>query len=307
MDRALHRAEAVFQLSEARRKERKYGPWTDPACIQGIYPALQGEPDRWNSAILKTQRNRDKNPHKAPNKRAKGAPLQWVLLGVTASLRIMRRCCPHPIWDALWLQVSSGEPEKALEHVTAYIHMRCSFSTDFSVFSISSHMASNRLRRQGRSYPSSFCMVRAADLVPVAPGVCLLDDIPDIQDQTLLPVYVMYFSRLEWHSGAKMGDAITADTRFAYALLLPATMQTVHGHKLFRYERADLKMANTACHVLVPIDSIDRPLIVDRSEDSTVTLIHFLGKGLEQVLEDDCEGEGHIDVFDWDDLSDVAE
>jgi hypothetical protein len=99
MDRALHRAEAVFQLPVTRKKEKKYGPWADPACEQGTFPALQGDADRWNSALLKTQRIRDKNPHKDPNRRLKGVPLQWVLLGITASLRIMKLRGERPFWN----------------------------------------------------------------------------------------------------------------------------------------------------------------------------------------------------------------
>jgi hypothetical protein len=117
----------------------------------------------------------------------------------------------------------------------------------------------------------------------------------------------MYYSRQEWHSGAKMDEGITAHTRFAYALLLPVTMKTIYGQTVYRYERADLKMESTSFHCLVPIDSIERPLIVDKSEEGAVTLISFLGKGLEQILEYDGQSEGDLDKFDWDDLGDVAE
>jgi hypothetical protein len=67
---------------------------------------------------------------------------------------------------------------------------------------------------------------------------------------------------------------------------------------------ADLKIESTA---LVPIDSTDRPLRVDRTEDTAVTLIPFLRKGLDQALEDDSQSEEHIEMSDEDDLGDVLE
>jgi hypothetical protein len=141
--------------------------------------------------------------------------------------------------------------------------------------------------------------------VPVTQGARLLD-IQKVQEQSLLPAYVMYYSRLEWHSGATRDEGITASHRFAYALLLPVRMKTVHGQTVYTYERADLKMERTVFHCLIPIDSIDRPLIVDRSEESAVTLFPFLGRGLDQAAEDDGQSEEHVDEFDSDDLDETA-
>jgi hypothetical protein len=84
-------------------------------------------------------------------------------------------------------------------------------------------------------------------------------------------------------------------------------MKTVHGQTVYMYERADLKMERTASHCLVPIDSIDRPLIVDKSEESAVTLIPFVGKGLDQAADNDGELEGNLDETGRDVLDDDAE
>jgi hypothetical protein len=81
----------------------------------------------------------------------------------------------------------------------------------------------------------------------------------------------------------------------------------VQGKTFFRFEREALKMEKTAFHRLVPIVCIGRPLIVDSSKASTVTLIPFLGKGLEQLLQDDGEDEGAKEEFDWDDLGEVVD
>jgi hypothetical protein len=152
LDRALRRVEVVHDLPAEDLKPRQYGPWSDPAVKLGLLPALR-EPHSWNHAILKRQRKRDQNPHKRANRRSRGVPVEWVLLGVITGLRILAGERPHAFWtDLLFRVCTTGEEEKVMQHVTAYIHLKCDFSTDFSAFTISSHMATLVLRRRGRSH-----------------------------------------------------------------------------------------------------------------------------------------------------------
>jgi hypothetical protein len=279
LDRALLRAQPVFNLdaSDIEHRQQKFGQWSDPARAEGRFPALQGSQDRWNGNILKRQVKRDQNQHKLANRRSKGAPRQWILLGACAALRILTMECPDGFWKQLLLTVSNGEKEAVLDHVTAYMHSKCQFSTEFSVFTISSHMATSSLRRKGRSYPSSFCMAKLQDLFTVTAGT---GDINVEADNGLVPVYVMYFTRMEWHSGEMVGEGLCAHTRFAYVLLLPTKREVLHSHSIYVFEKNELKMDNTRFHRIVPIQSIVRPLIVDRSVEGSVTLVPFEGKGL---------------------------
>jgi hypothetical protein len=72
------------------------------------------------------------------------------------------------------------------------------------------------------------------------------------------------------------------------------------------YRRSHVYMESTAFHCLVPNDLIDRPSIVHRSEESAVARTPFLGKGLDQALNDARVVE-HIEMFEWDDFDDVVE
>jgi hypothetical protein len=264
LDRALLRAQLALNLdaSDSEHGQIKYGQWSDPARAEGRFPALQGSPDMWNGNILKRRVKRDQDHHKLTNRRSKGAPPRWVLLGACAALRILTRECPHGFWKQLLLKVSTGEKEDVLDHVTAYMHTKCQFSTNFSLFTISSHMATCSLRRKGRSYASSFCMAQLQDLFTVTAGT---GDMNVEAEDGLVPVYVMYFTRLEWHSGEKVGEGLCTNTRFAYVLLLPAKKEVLHSHSIYVFEKNELKMENTHFHRIVPIQSIVRPLIVDRS------------------------------------------
>jgi hypothetical protein len=303
LDRSLRRNEVMFDLQPDKRRQR-HGQFADPACMNMEYPALQGEPSRWNKALWKRQVKRDANPHKAPNKRSKAVQVQWVLLGVMAALRTLQDL-PNPFWQALLTKASAEGQEQVLEHVTAYMHMSCSFNTTFSVFKVSSHMASNCLRKRGRSYQSSFCLVHAQDLLHVTPPAHA-GDLPGEQMDGLVPVYVMYFSRLEFHSGASVGEGETVSMRAAYVHLLPATLKHVHGHVVFRYDREAVSMESTQFHRLVSIESITAPLIVDSSVEKAITLIPFQGKGLEQLMEEEFEVLEASDI-DWENVDDVMQ
>jgi hypothetical protein len=190
LDRALLRAQLVFNLDASDRNTGSKNTVSGQILhVQkaGFF-ALQGSPDRWNGNILKRQIERDQNQHKVTNRRSRGAPLQWVLLGACAALRVLTRECPHGFWEQLLLKVSTGEKEAVLDHVTAYMHTKCQFSMHFSLFTISSHMATRSLTRKGRSYPSSFCMAKLQDLFPVTAGT---GDINVEAEDGLVPVYVM--------------------------------------------------------------------------------------------------------------------
>jgi hypothetical protein len=304
LDRALRRVEVVHDLPSHAEKQKRVGEWADPACIQGVFPALQGEPDRWNSALLARQVKRTQNVHKLPNRRSKGAPIRWVLLGVARGLDVLTTEQPHPFWDDLRERMSAtpiGEQSELLEHVTAYIHTKCQFQTKYSRFTVSSHMALNRLKRKGRCHASSHCMVNRQDLVPISSGHQVHGA---EQDGDLVPVSVMYFARLVWHSGVKVGEGISAFQKYAYALLLPAVKTTVHGHSVLRYQVSDVKLANTVHHFLVPLESIAQPLIVDRNNAATITLIPFKGKGLQQVGDDDEVEIADAQQIDWENVGD---
>lgn len=298
LDRALRRAQVVFNMPEepSTSQQQTYGPWADPARVRGALPALQGAPDRWNTAILKRQHRRDQSAHKVPNRRSRGAPLHDVLRGVIATLRALTAERPDQCWKDILLKVTAGDQEAVLDHVTAYMHMKCKIGTYFSTFTVASHMACNILKRRGRSYPSAFCMVKAAHLVTVSQEAC---DIPFTDEHGLVPVYVMYFSRLEWHSGATPGEGLCEQTRFAYVLLLPVKEESFHGHLLYTYEKDELQNENAAFHRLIPIGSIVRPLIVDRSMESSVTLVPFEGKGLVDAPTADPIVEEEEREIDW--------
>jgi hypothetical protein len=89
----------------------------------------------------------------------------------------------------------------------------------------------------------------------------------------------------------------------SHLVVLPAGAEDACAHIC---RRSHLQMESTGFHCLVPIDSIHRPLIVDSSEESTLTLIPFIGKGLDQALEEGQNKE-QIEMFDWDDLDDVVQ
>jgi hypothetical protein len=291
VDRALRRARVLYDYEDCHTSGQRRGQWTDPACFEGEYPALQGEPDRWNSKFYARHDRRSTNPHKQPSRRSHGIGIQWVLLGVNTALKVLAREQPHVLWEELLDEVSQvpqGEALAALEHVTAYIHARCKFSTRYALFSLSSHLCANRLRVKGRSPQSSFCMAIAEDLIRVSQHAEPVVDPPEGGDvATIIPVYIMYYARLEWYSGANAGDGVTAHQRFAFVLLLPATRQDVYGHTVFRYQEADFRMESQEFHCLVPVESIVQPLIVDTSVEGSVTLAPFKGKGLEQVIDDE--------------------
>jgi hypothetical protein len=109
---------------------------------------------------------------------------------------------------------------------------------------------------------------------------------------------------MEWYSGEKVGEGSCAHTRFAYILLLPAKREVLHSHSIYVFEKNELKMENTHFHRIVPIQSIVRPLIVDRSVEGSVTLIPFEGKGRVDVpTAEATSGEEQVEI-EWENVGD---
>jgi hypothetical protein len=155
VDRALWRARILYDYhQDCNLSEQRRGQWTDPACSEGAYPALQGEPDRWNSTLHARQAKRSTNPQKQPSRGSEGIDIQWVLLVVNTALKVLAREQPDDLWEELsdtTSQVLQGEALEALEHVTTYIHARCKFSTRCALFALSSNLCANRWRVRRRS------------------------------------------------------------------------------------------------------------------------------------------------------------
>jgi hypothetical protein len=123
----------------------------------------------------------------------------------------------------------------------------------------------------------------------------------------LVPVHVLYFSRLEWHSGEKIGQGFCEQTRFAYVLLLPATLETIYSHTVLTYNDEDMQMQDGKLHRLIPISHILRPLIVDKSMGGVVTLVPFQGKGLVDIPHSEPTCEDELDEINWEDVIDIVE
>jgi hypothetical protein len=147
-------------------------------------------------------------------------------------------------------------------------------------------------------------MVRAQDMIPVTPGSCAAHGYCNGILYAEVPVYVLYFCRLEWYSGDKIGEGETASTRFAFVRSLPPAEKMVCGHTVFRYDKADVDIANTAYHCLVPVESLTRPLVLDKSVESVLTLVPFLGKGLAHEAAVEPTGHTEQGIPDSEDASD---
>jgi hypothetical protein len=150
-------------------------------------------------------------------------------------------------------------------------------------------------------YPSS-CMAKLQDLFTITAGT---GNIHVEADDGLVPVYAMYFSRLEWPSGEEVSEGLRAHTRFAYMLLLPERREILHSHSIYAFERSDLKMENTLFHRIVPIQSIVHPLIVDRSIEGSVTIVPF--EGLDDVSTAGATSAEELAEIDWENVGDVAD
>jgi hypothetical protein len=303
--RALLRVMAMHDVANLCKRAPRAGKFSDPACSQFVYPALQGELDRWNAATVRRQQNLELNPHKAPNRRSKGAPLQWVLLGVTAALRALVKECPQSDGRKLLQRMTQGgQPHSVFDHVTAYMHARCKCKADCSFFTVSSHMALCRSKRRGRIQASAYCMVRALDMIYVTPGAGNTDAYCNFRLDAQVPFYVIYVSRLRWYSGDKIGEGATANTRFAYVRVLPPAEQVIYGHTVFRHNKAEVGIASTAYHRLVPVGLLSRPLVLDKSVKGVLTLVPFVGKGLDHEVADELPVQTEQEMFDWEAVND---
>jgi hypothetical protein len=298
LDRALRRTAVACDLrNEPSKQPANSSRFADPAGAAGSSAALQGAAEKWNSNILKRHIKRSKNAHKLPNKRSRRAVLELMLQGVSAALRILADCDPpNPFWQDLHERVTRGEQEALFEHATAYMHSKCRFNTCFSTFTVSSHVATASLKRRGRSFPSSFCMARVEKLVPVS---ATDNEVPVEADKGLVPVYVLYFCRLNWHSGEKEGEGECREASFAHVLLLPTKTEPLHSHTVYSYQSNSVTTVNMALHRIVLIRDIKRPLIVDRSLEGCVTLVPFEGKGLVDMPPTQAEAAEEEEEIDW--------
>lgn len=282
LDRALLRTQLIHSLPVETSKRQNFGPYADPACKEGTYPALLGEPIRYNKNIAVREVRRRQNAHKAPTKRGRGIAMGTVELAVKASAQILMRENGDPLWSDLLSEMTTSDSDTGVfDHVQMYLHMKCVFKTQFSEFTISSRMATLLQKRLGRSEQSSYCL--AHNLYPVqSRGNCDME-----VERELVAVRVIFFCRIQFHSGEKAGEGICEDARFAYVQRLPVEHRSLHGHEVLQYEQDELVDDDISIQHIVPLWCISRPLIVDRSHSHVVTLIPFKGKGLVDAADDD--------------------
>ena len=119
-------------------------------------------------------------------------------------------------------------------------------------------MSTNCLKKVGRSCPSTFCLVRAKDRLPVEIGT---DTVEAEDTDVMLALYVLYFCTHQRHSGPKAATYDSLAGSWVYVMLLPARVHCVHNHTVLRFKRSNSSLENAAFHRILPITSSVQPLI----------------------------------------------